>query len=181
MRESFSASQNLSFFDTFFFHFSCFFRNPSWRALLAQKTYFVCKNHDFGTPFGFPGVPKWTLERPFSVKKSTKFQSFSYRTRPGADPAPHDPSKATPNRIFIDFYRFWMNFKWMFVVFGWILLIVVGFWKDCWWILLHFGLMFYFPSFSIPFLVVVVVVVRLPLTTATNPQTGNPQANNPFS
>ena len=41
---------------------------------------------------------------------------------------------------------------------GWIFEGFWRFWKDCWRICLHFGLMFYFPSFSIPFLSVVVLL-----------------------
>ena len=58
------ASQNLPFFYPFSIFFM-FFRNPSGRALLAPKVPVYAKNHDFGSPFGFPW-PQKSAPGPFS-------------------------------------------------------------------------------------------------------------------
>ena len=126
------ASQNLSFFDPFSIDFSCFFQNPSWRALLAPKMPIYAQNHDFGTPFRFSKGPKSALGPPFSRKKLHQSPSLFYGSVPGSQPAPHDPPKP-PQIAFLSILD---GFGWIFN----------GFWSiwdgllmDCWWI---FGRLF---------------------------------------
>ena len=54
-RERVFPSKILSFFDSFFITFPCFFRNAFWRAFLAPKTPIYAQNVDLWSPFGFPG------------------------------------------------------------------------------------------------------------------------------
>ena len=82
------------------------------------KTLLYVKNHDFGTPFGFPGDPKSALGPPiFSQKIDFELPGVRAETlrgptwpRPGAENA--------PDRIFIDFYRFLMDFLPILLVLG---------------------------------------------------------------
>ena len=108
------ASQNLSFVDHFFMDFSCFFRNPSRRALLAPKTPIYARKVDFWTPVGFPGVPKSAFGRPFSAKKSTFRYPAEWPSASGKRPCAERPSKT-------DFYRLFLIFGRFGTVFGWIL------------------------------------------------------------
>ena len=55
------ASQIPLFFDLFFIDFSCFVRNPSWRAFLAPKKPTYTPKVDLWIPFGFLGIPKMTF------------------------------------------------------------------------------------------------------------------------
>ena len=102
-----------SILDSFLGVFSCFFQQPSRRALLASKTIFNVKNLDFLTPSDFQGCQNGPSNFHFLSKSRLFRLSSSARAPPGADPAPSDPSK--PSRItffkiltffFVDFERF---------------------------------------------------------------------------
>ena len=69
------ASQIPLFFDLFFIDFSCFVRNPSWRAFLAPKTPTYTPKVDLWNPFGFLGIPKMTFGASILSQKAPKAQS----------------------------------------------------------------------------------------------------------
>ena len=81
-----------------------FFQNRSRRAFLTPKTLIYVKNHDLGTPFGFPGVPKSALGPPIFDPK-IDFESHCLRTGTLRGPTwPRPGAENAPDRIFIDFY-----------------------------------------------------------------------------
>ena len=97
------ASQIPLFIDLFFIDFSCFVRNPSWRAFLAPKTPTYTPKVDFGSHLRFPGVPKMTLGATSLKQKGSKwrvlFTGFYRAGRLGADPAPRDPQNHPKDTI----------------------------------------------------------------------------------
>ena len=100
------ASQTPSFFGVFFVDFSCFVRNPSWRAFLAPKTTTYTPKVDFWSPFGFLGIPKMTFGASILSQKGSKGavpRTWFYRgLRLRAGPVPHDP-QTTPRTPFLHF------------------------------------------------------------------------------
>ena len=66
------ASQTPSFFGLFFVDFSCFVRNPSWRAFLAPKTATYTPKVNFWNHLGFPGIPKMALGASLLNQKGSK-------------------------------------------------------------------------------------------------------------
>ena len=116
------ASQIPLFFDLFFIDFSCFVRNPSWRAFLAPKTPTSTRKVNFGTHLRCPGVPKMTLGATSLRQKGSKwrvvFTRFYRGVRLGADPAPRDPQNRPKDTISSIWDWFWSDFGSIFDGFG---------------------------------------------------------------
>ena len=97
------ASQTLSVFDLFFIVFSCFVRNPSWRAFLAPKTPTYTPKIYFWNHSGFPGVPKMALGATILSQKGSKWRVL-FTARCDLEPTMRSMTRKTaPRTPFLQF------------------------------------------------------------------------------
>ena len=97
------ASQTPSFFGLFFVDFSCFVRNPSWRAFLAPKTATYTPKVYFWSRSGFPGVPKMALGATILSQKGSKWRVL-FTARCDLEPTMRFMTRKTaPRKPFLQF------------------------------------------------------------------------------